>query len=143
MDAGHHCAARGLDPSLLLFLECSMRDDLAKVLMLGLLFGAVSPQKQKTWKQKFSTLLGLMMLSFIVVLILTMGMIRWASFNEVRGQINILTQKVAHLDHAALMNWAAGNEKDCWGNTFEKQPEESLLSKAYQKYKSWREKDAK
>lgn len=161
-----------------------MRDDLAKLLMLGFLVGAVSPQKsQKTWKQKFSTMLGLMMLSFFVVLILTMGAIRWASFDEVRNQLDVLATKVSHLDHAALMNWAAGNEKDCWGNTFvletnyenvqfrskgpdgvlgtkddilgklclkdrpkytkpvevvEKEPEKSLLSKAYQKYKSWR-----
>lgn len=163
-----------------------MRDDLAKVLMLGLLFGALSPQKkpEKTWKQKFSNLLGLALLSFFVMVIMTMGAIRWASLDEVRGKLDLLALKVSHLDHDALMNWAAGNEKDCWGNTFvletnyenvqfrskgpdgvlgtkddilgklclkdrpkytkpvevvEKEPEKSLLSKAYQKYKSWRE----
>jgi len=163
-----------------------MRDDLAKLLMLGLFAGSASSNKpRRTWKQKFSNLLGLAMLSFFVILVMTMGALRWAALGSTRDHLDILAQKVAHLDRPALMNWASGNEKDHWDNTFvlernsedvqfrskgpdgvldtkddilgkvcikqrpkydltpvisadQVKPEKSLLSKAYDKYKSWK-----
>jgi hypothetical protein len=69
-------------------------------------------------KRKFGIFVAISMLSFFGIVILSTGAIKWMARHQTQVALNSLAEKVASGDRTALMNWAAGNERDKWGNTF-------------------------
>ena len=68
--------------------------------------------------QKYSTIMGSVVLLFFCVIIFGFGISHRIAANKTRKDLSDLAQRVADNYRSALMGWAAGNSKDQWGNTF-------------------------
>lgn len=95
------------------------REDLVALLGLGLVAaaGGAAPRRRMS-KKVFSTILGILCLGVILLIIMCVALFRSLDNINTEKKLDALAIKVANNDQAALMNWAEGNEKDVWGNTF-------------------------
>jgi len=69
-------------------------------------------------KYRFDTIIGTAVLFLFVCVLCTVGVSRWIAANETRKSLDDLSKNVANNDKKSLMDWASGNFKDQWGNTF-------------------------